>query len=326
MTPAQRQASIERALAARAAILRDSDTTACRLINGAVDGFDGLVVERFGDVLIAQLHEERLRLSEGDARAVGIAVAERVGGRAVYRKVFPRDRAAGRDRLDALHNDRRPWWGESAEEDFSIRERGVTFRIRPYDGYSVGLFLEQRANRARIRELADGKRVLNAFAYTCGFSVCAALGGAAETVSVDVSKRYLEWGKRNFAANEIALDAHTFICSDTFDYYRRAARQERTFDLIILDPPTFARVKGRRAPFVFEQDVDRLIAGAIELLAKNGLMLVCTNHRDTTVRQLERIALCAAGVRRVEIVQRPKLPPDFGGDPDYAKSLLLRVD
>ncbi|RMF73633.1 MAG: class I SAM-dependent rRNA methyltransferase [Planctomycetota bacterium] len=317
---------VEQALRRRAPILRDANTTALRLIHGAGDGLPGLVVEQFGEVLVAQLHEERLSLPQEAVRAIVIALARRRGAQAVYRKVFPRDRSASRARLDALHHAAAPWWGRPAEEEFEVRERGVAFRIRPYDGYSVGLFLEQRANRDRVRQLAEGRRVLNVFAYTCGFSVCAALGGAAETVSVDVSKRYLEWGRRNFAANGLALERHVFIRSDALDYFRRARRQGRAFDIVILDPPTFARVKGRRKPFVFEQQIGALATAAMEVLQRGGRLLACTNHRETTIRDLERIVRRAAGERRIESVARPKLPPDFPGDGDYAKSLWLRVN
>jgi len=110
-------------------------------------------------------------------------------------------------------------------EEYAVLENGIRFLVRPHDGHSTGLFLEHRDNRKRVRRLAAGRNMLNAFAYTCGFSVAAALGGAAGTVSVDVSKKYLEWGKCNFAANELNLADHRFICSDIFDYYRRARRR-----------------------------------------------------------------------------------------------------
>ena len=100
----------------------------------------------------------------------------------------------------------------------------------------MGLFLDQRDNRRRIRAQARGKDVLNLFAYTCGFSVAAAAGGAASTVSVDLSPKALEWGRANFALSHLDPSDHQFIKSDAFDYLRRAARQGKRFDIIILDP------------------------------------------------------------------------------------------
>src|SRR5436190_23538728 len=131
---------------------------------------------------------------------------------AVYRKVFPRDRNARRTELVPLHHDSTPWIGAPAAAEFAVMENRMRFLVRPFDGYSTGLFLEHRDNRSRIREMSVGKRVLNLSAYTCGFSVAAALGGGA-TTSVDVAVKFLEWGKRNFDENGVLLDGHTFICS-----------------------------------------------------------------------------------------------------------------
>src|SRR3984957_5370116 len=120
------------------------------------------------------------------------------------------------------------------------------------EGYSVGLFLDQRDNRRRFlanHVAADfplfpggaaGAEVLYTFAYPCGFSVCAAKSGA-RTTSLDLSKKYLDWGKRNFALNGLETSAHDFIFGDAFDWMRRLAKKNRRFDAIILDPPTFSQ-------------------------------------------------------------------------------------
>jgi 23S rRNA (cytosine1962-C5)-methyltransferase len=319
---------LEAALAVRTHLLNDPRTTAGRLFNGAADGIDGLVIEKLGDVLIVQLHEQRLALDENSAREVCVRAVERLQARAAYRKVFPKDRSAELTGRARFHTDPTPWIGTPVEPEFAVAEGGVRFLVRPYDGYSTGLFLEHRANRQRVRTLAAGRRVLNAFAYTCGFTVVAALGQAVETVSVDISRRFLEWGKRNLSANSLPLAGHAFICSDIFDYYRRAQRQGRGFDLIILDPPTFARAKKPRRAFTVTEDLDRLVLGAVKLLAAGGYLLLCTNHRATPHRRLEQaVAAAAAGLgRRPELAERPELPEDFRGDPDYAKSILVRVD
>jgi 23S rRNA (cytosine1962-C5)-methyltransferase len=225
-----------------------------------------------------------------------------------------------------LHGDPTPWLGEAVEPEFPVLENGIRFLVRPYDGYSLGLFLEHRENRQRVRALAAGRNVLNAFAYTCAFSVAAAVGGATATVSVDVSRKHLEWGKRNFAANALEPGSHLFICSDIFDYYRRAKRQGRVFDLIILDPPTFARTKRPKQVFVLADDLERLVSGAVELLSPGGHLLLATNHRETSRRRLERAVALAAGTRPSEIVDRPGLPRDFVGDRGYARSILARLE
>lgn len=326
------QSAIAAALARRKELLADPATTAIRLINGPADGLDGLVVEKFGDVLIAQLHEGRLALSEPALEALCRDLLSAVGALAVYRKAFPKGRSTPQAELDAANRDPRPWLSATATpeatiaEEFPIREAGLNYLIRPYDGFSVGLFLEQRANRARIRLHADGRRVLNTFAYTCAFGVAAAVGGAQLIVNVDVSKRYLEWGKRNLAVNALPLEKQMFICSDVFDYYRRAGRQNRRFDLVILDPPTFSRCRTGKSAFVLRSELDPLVAGALQLLDPGGLLLLSTNQRELTLPRLEKSIHLAAGPRRVQILEYPALPTDFAGDADFAKSIWARID
>jgi 23S rRNA (cytosine1962-C5)-methyltransferase len=328
---------LEAALGLRARLLNDPLTTGWRVFNGAADGIDGLVIEKLGDVLVIQLHEERLALDERAVHEVCQAALERLHARAVYRKVFPRDRSGGSHPnpageggvvdLESLHHDPTPWIGMEVEPELTVIEAGTRFLVRPYDGYSTGIFLEHRTNRASVRGLAAGQRVLNAFAYTCGFTVAAALGQAVETVSVDISRKSLELGQRNLTANDIPPERHTFVCSDIFDYYRRAQRQQRRFDLIILDPPTFARTRRPARVFSITEDLDRLAAGAVALLEPGGHLLLCTNHRPTSHRRLEEAVTAAADSlgRRATIVERPELPEDFRADPAYAKSILARV-
>lgn len=315
------------ALVRRAAILAEPQTNTCRLFHGTAEGVDGLVIERLGAVLIAQLHAGRLAVDAEQARDLCALAAERVGATAVYRKVYPRDRSAPRAALDQQHRDATPWWGQPASPEFAVYEAGLQFLVRPYDGYATGLFLDHRHARQRVRELAAGRRVLNVFAYTCGFTVAAALGGAPATVSVDISKKSLEWGQRNLAANGVALDTHRFICDDAFAYYRRATRQGQRFDFIILDPPTFARQRTARGVFSLTDDLARLVAGALTLLDPDGLLHLSVNHRGTSLERLERVvaeAACSVG-RTCAVAARPALPDDFCGDPDYAKSVLFRI-
>jgi 23S rRNA (cytosine1962-C5)-methyltransferase len=317
--------ALNEALRVRADLLADAGTNCCRLFNDAADGIPGFVLERFGDVLIAQCHQGRLGLGEPAVRNLCAQAMERTHARAVYRKVFAQERSTALPQLEALHQDATPWLGTPIEEEFPVRENGMAFLIRPYDGYSTGLFMEHRDNRQRIRELARGKTVLNTFAYTCGFSVAAALGGAEQVVSVDVSKKYLDWGERNFQVNTLNPAPHLVIRSDVFDYLGRARRQGRRFDLIILDPPTFGRAKRPKRVFSITEDLDRLTEEAVELLSPGGHVLLATNHRGTARRRLEQALAAAARGGRVESVACPALPADFRGDPDYAKFVLCRL-
>ena len=326
---ARRQARLidrfERALAIREPLLQDPATTACRIVNGAADAIDGLVIERFGDVLIVQLHEGRLQLDAAEARAICAHAARRLGARAVYRKLFSRDRSAVARNVGDAHTNPVPWLGQPVAAELPVIENGMTFLVRPYDGNSVGLFLEHRETRQRVRGLANGLAVLNAFAYTCAFSVAAALGGSLSTVSVDLSRKHLERGKRNFVANGLALDRYQFICSDIFDYFSRAGRQRRRFDLIILDPPTFARARRPKRTFSITENLEGLVAGAVALLNPDGYLLLATNHRGTSHRRLQHVVCSVAGARPLGGVTRLRLPPDFAGDRDYAKTVIVKL-
>jgi 23S rRNA (cytosine1962-C5)-methyltransferase len=325
--PADPAALLDAALARRAGLVSDPQTDVCRLFHSGADGIDGLVIEKLGSVLVVQLHAGRLAIDDAAVRELCAAAAARVQATAVYRKVFPKDRTTPPGDLERQHRDPTPWIGTLAEAELAVRENGAMFVVRPYDGYATGLFLDHRAARARVRELATGRRVLNAFAYTCGFTVAAALGGAAATVSVDISRKALEWGKRNLVANGLALDVHRFICADVLDYYRRAARQGQRFDFVILDPPTFARVKETGRVFSLAADLPRLVAGALELLDADGILHLSVNHRGTSLRALQAVVRGAARAqgRRAALLEGPPPPEDFPGDPDFAKSVWLRL-
>jgi 23S rRNA (cytosine1962-C5)-methyltransferase len=315
------------ALARRAALLALPDTDVGRMFNGAADGLPGLIVERLGPALVAQWHEGHVVADEAAVQAVCAYLAEQLGTQAVYRKHFPKDRTANRPELDRAHRDPQPWLGMPVERELCVREHGLRFLVCPYDGYATGIFLDHRAQRLRVRSAADGRRVLNTFAYTCGFTVAAAVGGATRTASVDVSRRYLEWGKRNLAVNDLALDGHWFYCSDVLDFYRRAARQQQAFELILLDPPTFARVGGGRNVFRVEVDLPRLVAGALPLLTPGGLVLLSVNYRGLSWRRLEAIVGQAADTqgRMLVSAERLALPPDFVGDDASARALWFEV-
>jgi 23S rRNA (cytosine1962-C5)-methyltransferase len=328
MTPSSELARIlTAALDRRSALLAAADTNVIRLFNGVADGIAGLVVEQYGPVLVVQCHAERLTLSDDIVRELCGQALERVGAAAVYRKQFPKDRSSLNRALERMHRDPQPWLGTPAPTEIEVHEAGARFLVRPYDGYATGLYLAHRSARQFVRANCAGRRVLNTFAYTCGFTVAAALGGAASTVSVDISKKSLEWGKRNLAANGLALDAHQFICSDVFEYYRRALRQGRRFDWIILDPPTFARPRRARGTFAVATDLPRLVGGALDLLDRGGTLLLSVNYRGLTATRLERVAMTAsrANHRACEFLPPPPIPEDFRGDPDFAKTIVVRV-
>ncbi len=169
----------------------------------------------------------------------------------------------------------------------TVLEAGLHYGLDFAAGYSAGLFLDQRANRAFLRSAAP-KRLLNTFAYTCSFSVVAASAGA-ETVSVDLSKKSLDRGQLNFALNGLPQTGHQFIADDALDVLPRLARRGERFDAIILDPPTFSRgSRGRR--WQVENDFPDLLTAALEVAERNARILLSTNCTRLTSRDLDLIA------------------------------------
>ena len=173
-----------------------------------------------------------------------------------------------------------------------------------------------------------GMELLNTFAYTCGFSVCAAKAGA-RTTSLDLSRKYLEWGKRNFALNGLSVSDHAFIASDVFDWLRRLARKQRRFDLIALDPPTFSQSK-EHGVFQAQKDFAELVTSALPLLKPQGVLFVSSNAARLAPEEFLRQITTAVGAARRKILRQhyAPQPPDFPitrGEPAYLKTIWLRV-
>jgi 23S rRNA (cytosine1962-C5)-methyltransferase len=243
-----------------------------------------------------------------------------------------------------------------APEHFEILENGVRFEMSFAEGYSDGLFLDQRDNRRRFltghiganfqlpifdgrlplspgslkSEIGDRKpEILNAFAYTCGFSVCAAKAGA-RTTSLDLSKKYLEWGKRNFALNKLDPAAHDFIYGDAFDWLRRLAKKGRAYDAIVLDPPTFSQSK-ETGVFRVEKNFGDLLTVALPVLKPGGTLLASTNAAEWPPEQFLANVQSAVRVEKRKIVKQHYVPqpPDFPvsrEEPAYLKTLWLKID
>lgn len=316
----------------RTAIIEPEATDAFRLVHGASDGWPGWYVERLGEYLLSQ--------AEGALSAEQLAeltrLKQRFGAPGVYHKILSRQvrRASPTEASPQLV------MGAAAPERFAIRENGVRFELSFNEGYSVGLFLDQRDNRRRLltgHVAADfplranaGKapwELLNVFAYTCGFSVCAA-GAGAKTTSLDLSKKYLEWGRRNFAWNGLDPAAHDFIYGDAFDWLRRLAKKGRSFDVVVLDPPTFSQSK-EHGTFRADKDYGKLVTAALPVLKPGGVLLASTNAAEWPPEEfLAEVAGAVRGAGRNMLKQHfmPQ-PPDFPvsrEEPGYLKTVWVR--
>jgi len=315
--------SLEAALLRRLPCMADPKTDSFRLLTGSVEGIKGLAVEKYSKLAVFQLAEETPQLTKA-LPSIARWYLKTLGLKAVYLKRFVRDRTAGRgDAVDELHSPK-PFVGTPVREQIVVVENGLKFAVRPYDGFSVGLFLDHRENRKRTREMADGRDVLNLFAYTCGFSVAAATGGASSTVSVDLSPKCLEWGRTNFELNGLDPSAHEFHISDAMSFLQRAKRKGREFGLVLLDPPSFAHGRKRKQDFSITRDLPGLIEASIAVLGRDGLLLLATNYRRFSWQNLREQLAQAAGRRKFKIIDTPRLPLDFASDPDYAKTIIAQ--
>jgi 23S rRNA (cytosine1962-C5)-methyltransferase len=317
-------ASSFRARIADAAVLR---TPLCasgdvfRVVNDQGDGLAGVTLDRYGDFAVLGLSSPE---ADDAAPAIGQYLRER-GVLGVYVKRRERRdlrRAEAPELAPAT-----PLTGDTAESPLAVHEGKLTILTELGDGLSTGLFVDQRDNRARLTELSADKQVLNLFSYTCSFSVAAALGGAARVTSVDLSGRALERGKLNFAASGLDAERHEFVQTDALRFVRGALKHGRRFDVIVLDPPSFATVG--KATFRFERDIGGLMADCLRLLGSEGTLLCVTNHKQTSLAQFRRLLQNAAVQARRE-VKIKDLPsgldcPDAPFGPHPSKSLLAQV-
>ena len=193
-----------------------------------------------------------------------------------------------------------------------VQEAGARIRVNFDDYLDTGLFLDHRITRAMIRDMSAGKRFLNLFAYTSVASIQAALGGAAETISVDMSATYLDWARQNMALNGFEEGkSHRFIQADCIDWMEARAKDlgATKFDLIFLDPPTFSNSKRMQDVLDINRDYPDLIRWATRMLAKDGVLIFSTNSRKFRMDSSQFNGL------KIEDISRQTLPQDFERNP-----------
>lgn len=166
---------------------------------------------------------------------------------------------------------------DDQKEFFEVLEYGVKFKINLKDYLDTGLFLDHRETRRLVASLSKNKKVLNLFAYTCSFSVCAALSGALYTKSIDMSNSYTDWGRENFLLNGLTLKNNEIIREDCIKYLAQAKDSKEKFDIIIIDPPTISRSKKMDQIFDIQNDYVFLINEASKLLSREGIIFFSTN-------------------------------------------------
>ena len=293
-------------------------TNAVRLVNGFGDGLEGLVLEQYGRHIVAQVFDEGwLKRQE----LLACFVKERLRGE--YFIIKDRTQSAS-SKPDAIRSCVLMDGGSSKT---IIEENEIKFEVDLNDTLNTGLFLDMRANRKRVTDGAKGRKVLNTFAYTCSFGVYAHAHGAVAVVNVDISRKNLNRGRINYGLNQLPSAENEFIRADAVQYLERAIKKDNRFDMIILDPPSFARHEGE--VFSVKKDMPRLIEMAINVLNPDGVLFVATNFSEMSHDHLEGMLETAAGDRTIKKVERLGQDVDFVGSglmqESYLAALLVEL-
>jgi 23S rRNA (cytosine1962-C5)-methyltransferase len=281
------------------------DTDAYRLVNAEGDGLPGLTVDRYGDYLLVQSFtaawdphlEPVTRLLQETAAPTGIYLKPRP------HKTRELEGATDSKRYGKLVA------GAPAPDPLQVRENGLNFLVSLERGLDSGLFPDQRRNRRDLMKRARGKRVLNLFSYTGAFSVAAAAAGAALVTSVDASPAYTERAKANFGANRLNPKRHEFIVGDCVEALHDLARRGKSYDIVIMDPPSFSTTAATR--FTTRGGTSALVAAALPLLAEGGLFISSSNHQKVEtadyLKELRRGTLQAGcGLRVISLSGQPE--------------------
>lgn len=228
-------------------------------------------IDRYGDWLHLQLFEGKRPIEDAQIaeHRAALAVALEVPLNQVALKLRRRQR--GSDQYQKL---------AEGSPSFSVRERDLIFEVNMERYLDTGLFLDHRDTRRMVREQAQGKSLLNLFAYTGSFTLYAAAGGAVRTVTVDMSQTYQAWTRRNLALN--GLDdprRHGLICTDVLKFIQDAPASGERFDLIVLDPPSFSNSKRMQESFDIQRDHPWLLRKTLRLLNPGGTLYFSNNRR-----------------------------------------------
>ena len=286
-------------------------TNAVRLVNGPGDALPGLILEQYNRHFSAQIfHPQWLKNKQLLADFLDKEFSPR------YFILKDRTQSGG-----AAAQDLKPQViiDQDKTSKTIVEEYGLKFGVDLNDGLNTGLFLDMRANRHKFGQLCRGRRVLNCFAYTCSFGVHAAAQGA-HVVNVDISKKTLERGRRNYDLNGLNCAEEYFVRAEVVSYLQRAVKKDNRFDLIILDPPSFARCD--KGAFQVKKDLPGLIKEAAQIVNPGGVVFVSTNSNAVGYTELETMVRAAFPGRRFKKMAKVSQDVDFPGSNMFKESYL----
>lgn len=293
----------------------DPMTTAFRLFNGEGDGAGGLTIDLYADFAVISWYNSSIYQQKKLILAAFLEVYPEIAG--IYEKI----RFENQNLTDSQFI-----YGVPAAEPLIVLENGVRFAVYLNEGCMTGIFLDQKEVRgALIEGVSAGKSLLNTFSYTGAFSVAAAMGGAIETTSVDLAKRSLAKTKEQFALNQLDLSNQRILVMDVFDFFRYAKRAGYTYDMIVLDPPSFARNK--KKTFSVIKDYGKLVTEAVDLVKDGGLLFASTNAANLTMKKYKQMveqALLEKGYPFL-LKETYQLPADFRVTAAFPEGNYLKV-
>lgn len=292
---------------------QEEQTTAFRIVNGPGDHLGGLTIDLYENFAVFSWYNETLFGKKAEIIAA-------------FQKIFPEVAGAYEKYRFGTGEVSNQLYGKKAPEPLLIKENNVSYAVYLDEGLMTGIFLDQKEVRGKLTQgLATGKKVLNMFSYTGAFSVAAAMGGATETTSVDLAKRSRLKTEEQFSINGLSSDQQKIYVMDTFAYFNYAKKKNLTFDLVILDPPSFARNK--KKVFSVAKDYGSLIENSVDILSEKGMILASTNAENLSVtkfRQTIETSLINKGVS-FECVQSFRLPSDYTVSKTYPEGNYLKV-
>ncbi|TNP21980.1 class I SAM-dependent rRNA methyltransferase [Bacillus tropicus] len=310
------ESKIKSALHKRKQFYKSSDTTAFRALNGEGDGLGGLIIDYYDGYYVVSWYSEGIYTFRDEIIAALQKVANFKG---IYEKKRFDTKGKYIEGDDFVA-------GERGEFPLIVKENGVNFAVYLNDGAMVGVFLDQRNVRKQIRDkYAKGRNVLNMFSYTGAFSVFAALGGASKTTSVDLANRSLSKTIEQFSVNEVDYEAQDIIVEDVFLYFKYAAKKKMKFDMVVLDPPSFARSK--KYTFSAAKDYKNLLKETIAITENNGIIVASTNCSAFDMKKFKGFIDTAFKEMngKYKILEEHSLPEDFRTIDQFKEGDYLKV-
>lgn len=308
---------IKQAIEHRENFYKDTQTTAFRVFNGEGDGVGGLTIDYFDGFYLITWYSLGIYKFRDDIIEVLKEIVD-------YKGIYQKRRFDAKGQYLESQNDF--ICGKEADTPIIVKENGVNFAIYLDDGAMVGIFLDQRDVRKTIHDkYSNNKTMLNTFSYTGAFSVFSSLGGAKSTTSVDLANRSRAKTTEQFRVNNIDLENQNIIVEDVFNYFKYAVRKKLQFDLVVVDPPSFARSK--KHIFSASKDYVKLLKDVIAITSNNGVIVASTNSANFDIKVFKDFIAKAFKELNIKykIEENFSLPKDFKVNDNFKEGNYLKV-